>query len=88
MSRSRKKTPIVAITTDETNAPFKHEMHKKRRLAEKQALDIAILAANEDVLEGVVIPPDQVYTDDRDSNKDGKQYIFVDSKEKERLLRK
>ncbi|HEX5461811.1 MAG TPA: hypothetical protein VFX20_17740 [Steroidobacteraceae bacterium] len=67
MSRSRRKTPIVAVTTAETDKPFKMAEHRAERRTYR-----ALLTARLD-------PDDRrlharQYGNENHSDKDGKQY--------------
>lgn len=63
MTRSRKKLPIVGITTAKTDKPFKQREHRRERAAARNAL-----AARADM------PHAKQFGDASDGDKDGKQY--------------
>ena len=74
MSRSRRKTPIVGITTAESDKPFKMAEHRRERRAVNAAL-----------AQGGEPPHALLFGDPWSSDKDGKQYVAEPSPN---LLRK
>ena len=64
MSRSFRKTPIIGITTAESDKPFKQREHQRERSAAKIAI-----ARGDDPL------PPKAYGNPWSAEKDGKQYI-------------
>jgi len=73
MSRSRRKTPIVGITTAESDKPFKVREHRR----ERRAVNIALRVGEEP-------PSPEEFGDPWKSEKDGKQFV----PEQPELLRK
>lgn len=63
MTRSRRKTPIVGMTTAESDARFKAAEHRRERAAVKIALNT-----------GADVPDPRLFGDPCKSDKDGKQY--------------
>ncbi|MFO1173615.1 MAG: hypothetical protein U1E48_00150 [Paracoccaceae bacterium] len=63
MSRSRKKTPILAITTADSDKPFKVKEHRRERRAVKTAL-----------IAGEQPPHAKGFGDPWSGDKDGKAY--------------
>lgn len=63
MSRSRKKTPFVGMTTAESDKPFKVREHRRERSAVRDALAT-----------GGDLPHPKAFGNPRSSEKDGKQY--------------
>ncbi|MGF7004533.1 hypothetical protein [Aminobacter sp. BE322] len=74
MSRSRRKTPIIGITTAETDKPFKQAEHRRERRAVK-----AVIKTGEEP------PAPKAFGNPWDGQKDGKQWIADNVPE---LLRK
>lgn len=64
MARSRRKTPIVGITTAETEKPFKVAEHRRERRTIK-----AKLRHDDD------LPDPKAFGDPWDGDKDGKQWL-------------
>lgn len=64
MSKSRKKTPIISITTKSSEKMFKRYANRAYRLAAR----IAILRGDE-------IPENKLYGDPWTGPKDGKQWV-------------
>lgn len=74
MSRSRRKTPIVSVTTAESDKPFKVAEHRR----ERRAVNVALAHGSE--------PPHALmFGDPWKSEKDGKHYVAEPSAD---LLRK
>ncbi len=67
MSRSRKKTPVIPITTADSDKPFKEAEHRRERRAVRSAVK-----AGED------IPHPRQFGDPWDGQKDGKRWAGVD----------
>lgn len=63
MSRSRKKIPIVGITTAESDKPFKVREHRRERAAVRDALAT-----------GGDVPHPKAFGNPWSSEKDGKRY--------------
>lgn len=63
MSRSRKKIPIVGMTTAETDKPFKEREHRRERRRVRVSLR-----------SGDAIPHPKQFGNPWASEKDGKQY--------------
>lgn len=72
MSRSRRKTPIMAIAGD-TDKPFKVQEHQKQRSKVK-----ALLKQDPEA----DLPDEKEFGDPWDSMKDGKQWIREEIREK------
>ena len=64
MSRSRRKTPIVGITTADSDKLFKQAEHRRERRTVKALLDA-----------GAEPPPAKTFGDPWDGQKDGKQWL-------------
>jgi len=64
MSRSRRKTPIIGITSASSDARFKKSEHARERVAVKVAL-----------AQGSEPPSPRLFGDPCLSEKDGKQYL-------------
>jgi hypothetical protein len=64
MARSRRKTPIVGITTADTDKPFKRAEHRRERRAAKAA----IKASDEP-------PAAKAFGNPWAAKKDGKQWL-------------
>lgn len=64
MSRSRKKHPVVPITTAETDKPFKQQEHQRERSGVRDALKT----------DKEVLPHPKQYGDPWKGMKDGKQF--------------
>jgi hypothetical protein len=64
MSRSRKKTPIVGMTTAESDKPFKRSEHSR----ERAAVRVALQAGSEP-------PSPRAFGDPARGEKDGKRYL-------------
>jgi len=72
MSRSRRKTPIMAIAGD-TDKPFKVQEHQKQRSRVK-----ALLKQDPEA----DLPDEKEFGDPWDSMKDGKQWLREEIREK------
>lgn len=64
MTRSRKKTPVTAMTTAESDKPFKKAAHSQERAAVRVALR-----------QGNDAPSPRLFGDPALGEKDGKQYV-------------
>lgn len=73
MSRSHRKHPVVAITTAETDKPFKTDEHRRHRRRVRQLIEV-----------GAELPHHKAYGDPWNGMKDGKQRVPSDA----RVLRK
>jgi hypothetical protein len=63
MSNSRKKTPIIGMTSARSDKPYKRAEHSRQRSAVKVALS-----------QGRELPSPRLFGDECSSEKDGKQY--------------
>lgn len=63
MTRSRKKIPIVGMTTAESDKPYKERENRRQRRVVKVAIRV-----------GDDPPPEKKFADPWRSEKDGKQY--------------
>ncbi len=64
MARSRRKTPIVGITTADTDKPFKTAEHRRERRAVKAAIKV-----------GEEPPTAKAFGNPWAAQKDGKQWL-------------
>lgn len=67
MSRSKRKTPIVGVTTMPSDKPFKKQEHQRERSAVKAKLKHTV--------DGDSLPPSKAFGDPWKGEKDGKQYL-------------
>ncbi|MFT4046948.1 MAG: hypothetical protein QM661_09660 [Solimonas sp.] len=67
MSRSRKRTPVVAMTTAASDKPFKRAEHQRERAQVRQALRTTA--------DDTRVPAARSFGDPCKSDKDGKHYM-------------
>lgn len=76
MSRSYKKTPIIANTCVSSEKSDKKHAHKVYRKHVKN--DIASLHGDVDKLEELIMPIEEELSNNCTMNKDGKRYVNID----------
>ena len=67
MSRSKRKTPIVAMTSHESDKPFKKAEHQRERAQAKVTLRTTV--------DDTALSSHKAFKDPGKSLKDGKQYV-------------
>ena len=67
MSRSRRKTPRLGITTAHSDQPFKADEHRRERSAVRQALHSTV--------DDTALPHSKAFGDPWKSPKDGKGWV-------------
>lgn len=72
MSRSRRKVPIMSVTTAESDAPYKHALHHKNRAIARAKMRLAV--ADPDGNAATDLKHTQGRFSSWISNKDGKTY--------------
>lgn len=85
MSRSKRKTPVVSITTADSERFDKQKWHRRFRKKVRETISKLL---NSDVdADNVVFPHENEIIDEWDMRKDGKQYLSNDS-DRDEFMRK
>lgn len=75
MSRSRKRTPFIAITNAESEKQDKIFAHRRYRRVLKNIISYSIIKQNKDI----ILPKERELSNIWCFSKDGKQYIFPEN---------